>query len=641
MAKCPRLGGLVLVALLALSPSAPAASSASYVDDRTQRYLMNFGYLPKEDSEIGNLRTNDQVTEALRSLQRYGGIPETGEVDEPTKELIRKKRCGMRDEPEDRHRGRVKRFVIHSRWTKYDLTWSLKYPTPRGLQYYEARNEFNLALQLWEKHSNLTFRELPDSDDADIVISFHRGNHGDGYTFDGRGSILAHAFFPGSGRGGDAHFDEDEEWTVGNTDIESGTNLFSVAAHEFGHSLGLAHSSEKGSLMFPWYQGITRDYELPNDDKYGIQQLYGAPTKKLWDYNPRPPTTTTTTTTTRPRTRPTPRPTPRQRHPHRHPNSDYPHNRPSYHPPPKEPYKPSWPHYYPYPTTQPPPPATTTTTTTTTERPYRRYSSIATVGVTSRTTTARQTPTRRKPQGCDLASYDAVSLLRGMIFVFAGPYLWMLSDTGKSTYDRPVEIDRYFRFNRSIERVDAVYERSDGDIVFFIGREYYVFDGNDRRPGYPRRLAALGLPSDLMKIDAAMVWKYNKGTYFFSGHEYWKFDEKTNNVELDYPRDISRFTNVGPNIDAAFHTKNGTTYFFRGKNFWQFDDARMKIVNRKPKSSAHYWMGCPRGVDTNEIDSNDPTYDSQNSAAEAPSFTIALGLGLGLVYQLLTRHAAL
>ena len=68
--------------------------------------------------------------------------------------------------------------------------------------------------------------------------------------------------------GGDAHFDADENWSIGNN---PGTNLFQVAVHVLGHSLGLSHSEVVSSVMHPFYRGYLDSFKLDQDDVNGIE----------------------------------------------------------------------------------------------------------------------------------------------------------------------------------------------------------------------------------------------------------------------------------------------------------------------------------------------------------------------------------
>lgn len=143
----------------------------------------------------------------------------------------------------------------------------------RKLDRSTVESEVLRALAEWARYAPLDFTPAfaPHSSRT-LSILFARGAHGDGYPFDGPGKVLAHTFYPSPPNpesiAGDMHFDDDESWQVGNR-----VDLFTVALHEAGHALGLGHSDNPGSVMYPYYRQAAA---LSADDIAGIQELYGS-----------------------------------------------------------------------------------------------------------------------------------------------------------------------------------------------------------------------------------------------------------------------------------------------------------------------------------------------------------------------------
>ena len=157
-----------------------------------------------------------------------------------------------------------------SRWKVRTLTYKIsKYPTSRKLSTKDIDSEIRKALKVWSDVTDLTFQQRQKGR-VHIDVRFEDGEHGDGDPFDGVGGTLAHAYFPVYG--GDAHFDNSEQWTIGS---HKGTSLLQTAAHEFGHSLGLSHSDQYSALMAPFYRGYETKVRLDKDDVTAVQALYG------------------------------------------------------------------------------------------------------------------------------------------------------------------------------------------------------------------------------------------------------------------------------------------------------------------------------------------------------------------------------
>nr|XP_010590043.2 LOW QUALITY PROTEIN: matrix metalloproteinase-9 [Loxodonta africana] len=173
-----------------------------------EEYLYRYGY-----TRVAEMNSKVSLGRALRLLQQNLALPETGELDSTTLDAMRAPRCGVPD------MGGFQTFEGDLKWNHHNITyWIQNYSEDLPKQVIE--DAFARAFAAWSEVTPLTFTRLRSEDvkdarDVDIVIRFGVKEHGDGYPFDGKDGLLAHAFPPGPGIQGDAHFDDDELWSLG------------------------------------------------------------------------------------------------------------------------------------------------------------------------------------------------------------------------------------------------------------------------------------------------------------------------------------------------------------------------------------------------------------------------------------------
>nr|XP_055063854.1 collagenase 3-like [Misgurnus anguillicaudatus]XP_055063855.1 collagenase 3-like [Misgurnus anguillicaudatus] len=253
----------ILISLVVVGYSNPIGPPIDEEDETMAESFLNKLYpLPK--GLLDGIQRSSSMSLRLKEMQTFYGLKVTGKLNEETLDVMKKPRCGVPD---------VAAYSVFEgdyKWKTNDLTYRIENYTP-DMRKADVDAAIEKALKVWSDVTPLRFTRI-FSGTADIMISFSVGDHGDGYPFDGPNNLLAHAFAPFAGIGGDAHFDDDEDFT----NSHKGYNLFLVAAHEFGHSLGLQHSQDRGALMFPTYAYREVDtFALPQDDVNGIQYLYG------------------------------------------------------------------------------------------------------------------------------------------------------------------------------------------------------------------------------------------------------------------------------------------------------------------------------------------------------------------------------
>ncbi|XP_058142565.1 matrix metalloproteinase-25 [Dasypus novemcinctus] len=492
--------GLPALLLLLLPPPARAPEPAAHDVSLGVDWLTRYGYLPPPDPAQARLQTSEQLRDAVKVMQRFAGLPETGSLDARTVAAMRKPRCSLPDVMgvAGLVRRRRRYALSGSAWKKRTLTWRVRsFPRSSALTQEMVRTLMAHALAAWAVESGLRFQEdARGPGEPDILIDFARAYHQDSYPFDGLGGTLAHAFFPGEHPiSGDTHFDDEESWTFGSKDGE-GTDLFAVAVHEFGHALGLGHSSAPDSIMRPFYQGPVGDptqYRLPQDDREGLQQLYGKAPQTPYDKPTRKPLA----------------------------------------PPPQPPALPPDSPSSPIP-----------------DRCEGNFDAIANIrGETfffkgrwfwrlqpsGQLVSPRPARLHRFWEGLPAQVREVQAAYArprdGRILLFSGPQFWVFKDRQLEGAPRPLtELGL-----PPGEEVDAVFSWPlNGKTYLVRGRRYWRFDEAAARPdpGYPRDLGlwegAPGAPDDATVGNAG-------DTYFFKGVYYWRFPKGSVVAEPDSP----------------------------------------------------------------------------------------------------------
>ena len=239
-------------------------------------YLRQYGYLGNEEGNEQNTFNETQLSRAIELFQEFYDISEkTGMLNSETIRIMNLPRCGVKD--------LNNRYFAQSsiRWPRTNLTWNFKLASDELLRLAKY------AFIHWESVSALTFTR--NSDAPDILISLQSGIHPlanrrslqlCNSTFDGRGNILAHAYFPTGSWDyvSEIHIDEAEDWYIPiDNNIPPGyRHLLQTLVHEIGHSLGLQHSTRNDSVMFPIAPSESYPVYVSIEDRINIQNLYGV-----------------------------------------------------------------------------------------------------------------------------------------------------------------------------------------------------------------------------------------------------------------------------------------------------------------------------------------------------------------------------
>tara|TARA_R100000655_G_scaffold83085_1_gene122642 strand:+ start:635 stop:1783 length:1149 start_codon:yes stop_codon:yes gene_type:complete len=132
------------------------------------------------------------------------------------------------------------------------------------------------AFQAWEDNANIDFVEVADGAQSDLRLGWDNidgayGVIGTAQSYYSRTTSTLYSVIEAEIR-----FDLAENWSTSKTPAPSAVNLYTTALHEIGHTMGLLHTDDPGTIMYPT---LMSQPDLTQHDIQGAQIMYGA---RVW-----------------------------------------------------------------------------------------------------------------------------------------------------------------------------------------------------------------------------------------------------------------------------------------------------------------------------------------------------------------------
>ncbi|XP_067014194.2 interstitial collagenase [Anabrus simplex] len=189
---------------------------------------------------------------------------------------------------------------------------------------------------------------------------------------------------------------------------------------------------------------------------------------------------------------------------------------------------------------------------------------------------------------CENPQIDVMfSDMNGELLVFKGGKMYGIAPEGGVLPHYPQSISE--RWPELPSEIQAAFTYSDRGTYFLTGSEVWKYEENNQRAkGFPKLIEEVfpGVPSD---VDAAMEWEMDGSLFFFKGDNFWCVKNGP-----PFKGSIFSWPGIPGNLTAAFRYM-GNSHFISGNSYYLFDDVSFEVVRAEipyPRNVSSTWFGC-------------------------------------------------